>query len=205
MPFDAASFGPKAQHKPAQGKRGTSPARAPPWVLQFNKTNALKGPNKTATMKLLPLLLATTATTALAADGLIFQQEITTKDDTLRSTIRVQCHKVRIDYGNGSSAIIDVDTKKVTTLFYHDNIAVSSEGDKALSEAARLIQTGYVPQATKPKTSTEKLAGQTCHVSDWTFQDSRTAIWTASDYPKADHLARYAESPAPPTPPAPPN
>ena len=139
------------------------------------------------------LLLLAMAIPCSAAEGLVFEQETTTNDGARRSTIRVQGHKVRLDFGNGSSALVDTDTKRVTMLFYHDAFAVESQGDEALRKAAELVQTGYSPPRMAPKISSEKIDGHECRVSDWQWGVWHTAIWVAPDFPKAEQMAKYAE------------
>jgi hypothetical protein len=144
-------------------------------------------------MKCLALLFAMATSHCFAAEGLVAEQETSTNDSTRRSTIRVVGDKVRLDYGNGSSAIIDTKEKQVVTMYHHDGVAMIEQGDEALLEAAKPVQTGYAPPRMMAKISTEKFGGYECGVSDWQWGNFHTAIWVAEKYPHADQFAKYAD------------
>jgi hypothetical protein len=139
------------------------------------------------------LLLLAMAVSCAAAEGLVFEQETITNEGARRSMIRVQGHKVRLDFGNGSSAIVETDTKRVTTIFHHDAFAIESQGDEAMRKAGELVQTGSSRPRMAPKMFTAKIDGHECEVSDWEWGAWHTAIWVARDFPKAEQFAKYAE------------
>jgi|GEM_PF-4149385 len=139
------------------------------------------------------LLLAMTATICSAAEGLVVEQDMASGGSTRRVTIRVRGHHVRLDYGNGSSAIIDTDTKQVVTLYHHDAFAIIDRGDDALREAVQLVHTNYAPPRQAPVMSSEKFGGYECRISDWQWNHRRNAIWFAPTYPHAAQFAPFAE------------
>ena len=121
--------------------------------------------------------------------GLIVEQDITTAQGTRRTTIRIQGSKVRFDNGNGCSSIMDTKSKKVVTIFYHDAIASKSEGDDAMREAAKYVQTEFIVPRGLPEKYEEKVGGRLCTVSDWKWGTTRSAIWTAQKHPAAEKFA----------------
>ncbi len=130
-----------------------------------------------------PLALWCALFPCTAAAGLIIEQEITVNGHSRRVMIRIQDGLARFDYGNGSSAFIDLKKQNVLTHFHHDAIGQEEQGPEALRRAAELVNTGYAPPPRKPETRTEKIGRFECRVSDWRTGDDRQTIWTTKAYP----------------------